>query len=110
MAVSQIGWEGVNESALLTLFPMGSGLKLGPLPEGHYMMVVFWTLVENTQSYMCFMPRDCCQKAKGQTQPITLKRYPIAAESPPEDAGKNGILTKYFVITAKTSIPFQMHL
>jgi len=28
----------------------------------------------------------------------------------PEDSSKSGMLTKYFVITAETSIPFQMHL
>lgn len=31
-------------------FPPGSGLKLGLLPEGHYTMVVFWTLNKYTVS------------------------------------------------------------
>lgn len=54
MLVRWTGWEAVNESALLTPFPLGPGLKLGPLPVGHGIMVVSWT--ENTQSYVCFMP------------------------------------------------------
>lgn len=48
----QLDWlEAVNESVLLMLCPQGFGLKLGPLPAGHCMMVVFWTLVEKTESH-----------------------------------------------------------
>lgn len=60
-------------SALLTLLPLGSALKLGPLPEGHCAMVIIWTLVENTQSYMCFMARVCCQKLKYHHSLFLLK-------------------------------------
>lgn len=52
MAVSWTGQGAVSESVLLMLAPLGSGLKLGPLPEGHCMLVVLWTLVENTVFYV----------------------------------------------------------
>lgn len=60
MPVSWIGWEAVNESVLLTPVPLGCGLKLGTLPSGHCMMVVFWTRVENTQFYtVCVLCPEC---------------------------------------------------
>lgn len=42
--------------------------------------------------------------ATGPTRLISLKTLLLKAAW-----GRNGVLTKYFVITANTSIPFQMH-
>lgn len=77
-------------------------------------MAVFWTLAENIPSYMFLFffflvkAQSVLPKAKEPAQPISLKRYLITAES--SRGQKNGALTEYFVITAKTSIPFQTHL
>lgn len=55
-------------SGTLMPFPPGSGLKLGLLPEGHYTMVVFWTLNKYTVSNVLHIqPTLGCSQATGPT-------------------------------------------
>lgn len=58
-SVTRTGQEAVNESAWLMTFSLGSGLKLGSLPEGRRMTAVFCSLVEGTQTNTSFKPSVC---------------------------------------------------
>lgn len=78
----QIGWEAVNESALLTLLPLGSGLKLDPprrtLHDGDLL-----DIGKNYTVLYVFYAQSVLSNAKDQHSLFSLKRYLIAAESSP---------------------------